>query len=192
LLKGKGVLESGSVGILRLKNLAALESGSNMSETFNVIQLSNVISQVTAPAFLLSAVASTVSILITRLNRIADRYHAISGLPLGDPAAGRGNAELADLSVRAHFMYRAIFWAVGSGICTCLLVIIMFTSALLRFQHEVGAAILFILAMGLFTTALIYLAREVHLSHIGSFSRWGSGAAVARRSSPPRRGVSDV
>jgi len=31
-----------------------------MTETFNVVQLSTVISQVTAPAFLLSAVASTV------------------------------------------------------------------------------------------------------------------------------------
>jgi len=31
-----------------------------MTETFNVVQLSTVISQVTAPAFLLSAAASTV------------------------------------------------------------------------------------------------------------------------------------
>jgi hypothetical protein len=88
-------------------------------------------------------------------------------------------------------MYRAIFWAVGSGICTCLLVIIMFTSALLKFQHEVGAAVLFILAMGLFTTALIYLAREVRLSHRNSFRRRGIGAASARRSSPLRQAVSD-
>lgn len=162
-----------------------------MSETFNVVQLSTVISQVTAPAFLLSAVASTVSILITRLNRVADQYHSISGMSEDDAGAAQRKAELPDLTLRAHFMYRAIFWAVGSGIGTCLLVIIMFTSALLKFQHEVGAAVLFILAMGLFTTALIYLAREVRLSHRNSFSRRGIGAASTRRSSPLRQPVSD-
>jgi hypothetical protein len=143
-----------------------------MTEPFSVVQLSSVISQVTAPAFLLSAVASTVSVLITRLNRIADRYHAIDGSP-GQAAAAPQAAELADLTLRAHLMYRAIYWAVASGICTCLLVIIMFTTALLKFQHEIGAAVLFIVAMGLFTTAMIYLAREVRLSHKGSFSQKG-------------------
>jgi hypothetical protein len=161
-----------------------------MSEPFSVVQLSSVISQVTAPAFLLSAVASTVSVLITRLNRIADRYHAIEGVP-EDAATEHPDAELLDLSARAHLMYRAIYWAVASGICTCLLVIIMFTSALLKFQHEVGAALLFIVAMGLFTTAMIYLAREVRLSHRSSFSKRGGFSkkeknfAYARRTSPP-------
>jgi hypothetical protein len=154
-----------------------------MSETFNVVQLSTVISQVTAPAFLLSAVASTVSVLLTRLNRVADQYHSISSLPEDDSGAAQRKAELPNLTLRAHFMYRAIFWAVGSGICTCMLVIIMFTSALLEFQHERGAAVLFILAMGLFTTALIFLAREVRLSHRDSFSRRGIGAASPARSS---------
>ncbi len=161
----------------------AIESGSNMSDAFSVIQLSTVISQVTAPAFLLSAVASTVSVLITRLNRVADRYHSISDLPEDDSRAAQLKAELPDLTLRAHFMYRAIFWAVGSGICTCMLVIIMFTSALLKFQQEIGAAVLFMIAMGLFTTALIFLAREVRLSHRGSFSHRLIGAAVAGRSS---------
>ncbi len=157
-----------------------------MSETFNVVQLSTVISQVTAPAFLLSAVASTVSVLITRLKRIADQYHSLSDLPEDISGADQLKSELPNLTLRAHFMYRAIFWAVGSGICTCMLVIIMFTSALLKFQHEVGAAVLFVIAMGLFTTALVYLAREVRVGHRDSFSHRGLSAASARRSSSPR------
>lgn len=162
-----------------------------MSETFNVVQLSTVISQVTAPAFLLSAVASTVSVLIIRLNRVVDQYHSIGNLPEDDSGAAHPPSALPNLRLRAHFMYRAIFWAVGSGICTCMLVIIMFTSALLEFQHERGAAVLFIIAMGLFTTALIYLAREVRLSHLDSFSRKGKGAALARRPPPLQHAVSD-
>jgi uncharacterized membrane protein YgcG len=182
------VLKSGAASASSASTIwSAIELGSKMSETFNVVQLSTVISQVTAPAFLLSAVASTVSVLITRLNRVADQYHLISGMSEDDSGAAQRKAELPDLTLRAHFMYRAIFWAVGSGIGTCLLVIIMFASALLKFQHEVGAAVLFILAMGLFTTALIYLAREVRLSHRNSFSRRGIGAASARGSSPLRQ-----
>ena len=66
-----------------------------------------------------------------------------------------------------------------------MLVIIMFTSALLKFQHEVGAAVLFVIAMGLFTTALVYLAREVRVGHRDSFSHRGLSAASAR--AHPRR-----
>jgi hypothetical protein len=73
----------------------------------------------------------------------------------------------------------------------------MFTTALLKFQHEIGAAVLFIIAMGLFTMAMIYLAREVRLSHKGSFSQRGGSSKkdgfstkekhfpFARRPSPP-------
>ncbi|WP_294540198.1 DUF2721 domain-containing protein [uncultured Rhodoblastus sp.] len=162
-----------------------------MSDAFDVVHLSTVISQVTAPAFLLSAVASTVAVLITRLNRVSDAYRSIEALPDEDPAAADSRAELPDLMLRAHFMYRAIFWSVASGICTCMLVIIMFMSALLDFEHQVGAAVLFIIAMALFTASMIYLAREVHLSHMGSFSSRGIGAVFGRRHPPPRRDAGD-
>jgi hypothetical protein len=51
-------------------------------ENPSVAQLSQIISQVTAPAFLLGAVASFTSVLIARMNRIIDRsqaLHAIAG-----------------------------------------------------------------------------------------------------------------
>jgi hypothetical protein len=127
-------------------------------------QISQVISQVTAPAFLLSAVASLLSVLSTRMSRIVDRSRAISGLPEKDPRRPGLEMELPELRMRASFMHRAIFWSVGSGICACFLVIVAFTSALLDISHEHGAALLFIVAMGLFTAALVYLAREVRYS----------------------------
>jgi hypothetical protein len=44
-----------------------------LSDTPSVTQLSQVIGQVTAPAFLLGAVAAFTSVLISRMNRIIDR-----------------------------------------------------------------------------------------------------------------------
>jgi len=131
-------------------------------ELHNAAQLSRVISQVAAPAFLLSAVASLLSVLITRMNRVVDRSRSISALPEAERA--RVENELPDLRRRAEFMHRAIFWCAGSGIATCMLVIIAFTSALFDLEHERGAAVLFIIAMSLFTATLVYLAREVRLS----------------------------
>lgn len=47
-----------------------------LPETPSVTQLSQVIAQVTAPAFLLGAVAAFISVLISRMNRVIDRSQA--------------------------------------------------------------------------------------------------------------------
>ena len=71
---------------------------------------------------------------------------------------------LPQLQLRAHLVNRAIYWAVGSGIVTCLLMIVAFGSAYFGVRHEPGAAILFSLSLGLFTVALISFAREVRVA----------------------------
>jgi hypothetical protein len=48
-----------------------------LPETPSVTQLSQVITQVTARAFLLGAVAAFTSVLIARMNRIIDRSQAL-------------------------------------------------------------------------------------------------------------------
>ena len=51
-------------------------------------QLSQVISQVTAPAFLLGAVAAFISVLISRMNRIIDRSQALNAIAEEDKIRG--------------------------------------------------------------------------------------------------------
>jgi hypothetical protein len=51
-----------------------------LSDTPSVTQLSQVIGQVTAPAFLLGAVAAFTSVLISRMNRIIDRSQALNAI----------------------------------------------------------------------------------------------------------------
>jgi hypothetical protein len=50
-------------------------------------QLSQVIAQVTAPAFLLGAVAAFISVLIARMNRIVDRSQALNAITDDNPPA---------------------------------------------------------------------------------------------------------
>ncbi|MGC1578845.1 MAG: DUF2721 domain-containing protein [Beijerinckiaceae bacterium] len=124
-------------------------------------QISRVISQATAPAFLLGAVAAFISVLITRMNRLADRSNALIAIPDDDPRWAHLKVVLPRLSQRARLMNRAIEFAVISGIFTTGLVILAFLSAFLRFRHEYGAGIMFIMALMSFAAALITLWREV-------------------------------
>ena len=54
-------------------------------EVISLNQLSLVISQAAAPAFLLGAVASFLSVLVSHMSRIIDRMRAINATPDNDP-----------------------------------------------------------------------------------------------------------
>jgi hypothetical protein len=127
-------------------------------------QLSLVISQAAAPAFLLGAVASFLSVLISHMSRIIDRSRAIKAIPDEDATRAHLKATLPQLKTRATLVNRAIYWAAGSGIAACLLMIVGFASAYFGIRHEPGAAILFTLSLGLFSASLIAFALEVRIA----------------------------
>jgi Protein of unknown function (DUF2721) len=127
-------------------------------------QLQLVISQTAAPAFILGAVASFLSVLLSHMGRIIDRARAINDLAEGNPRKSDLKASLPQLQQRARILHRAIYWAIGSGIVTCLLMIAAFASAYFGFRHEPGAAALFMLSLGLFTGSLISFARDVGIA----------------------------
>ncbi len=133
-------------------------------EVITLNQLSLVISQAAAPAFLLGAVASFLSVLVAHMSRIIDRSRAVNATSGDDPNYASLKATLPQLKLRARLVNRAIYWAVASGISTCLLMIAAFGSAYFGIRHEPGAAILFTLSLGLFTLSLISFAREVKVA----------------------------
>jgi len=116
-----------------------------LKDTITVDQLSLVISQAAAPAFLLGAVASFLSVLVTHMSRILDRSRAINDISGDDPKTREFKVQLPELRLRAVLVIRAIYWAVGSGITTCLLMIVAFASAYIGARHEPAAAVLFTL-----------------------------------------------
>jgi uncharacterized membrane protein YgcG len=135
-----------------------------LPEVLTTNQLSLVISQAAAPAFLLGAVASFLSVLVSHMSRIVDRSREINAIPDADTANAHLRATLSVLRIRATLVNRAIYWAVASGITSCLLMIAAFGSAYFGFRHEPGAAILFTLSLALFTFSLISFAREVKIA----------------------------
>ena len=65
-----------------------------ITDTPSVSQLSQVISQAVAPAFILGALAAFISVLIGRLNRVVDRSQALNAIGGDDPARVRLKADL--------------------------------------------------------------------------------------------------
>jgi hypothetical protein len=88
---------------------------------------------------------------------------AIDDIPDGDAKAGL-KAALPDLRLRVALIHRAIYWAVGSGIVTCLLMVVAFGAAYIGARHEPVAGVFFALSLGLFTASLISFAREVRIA----------------------------
>lgn len=135
-----------------------------MVEPSQTEQLSQVIAHATAPSFLLGAVSGFVAVLIGRMNTVLDRIRNINAIGEGDPNRGHLKADLPRLARRAALLNRAILLAVNSAIATTLLVILAFASAMLGVRHEPGAAVIFIIALGLMGSALFMLAREVAIA----------------------------
>ena len=131
--------------------------------TPSVTQLAEIIAQVAAPSFLLGAVAAFIAVLVSRLNRVIDRAYLLNATR-GESSITHFGADIPLLVRRATHLNRAILLSTISAIATSLLVIVAFVSALLRFQHEYGVAMLFIVALGFFTASLIELVREVRIA----------------------------
>jgi len=135
-----------------------------LKEMLTSDQLALVISQAAAPAFLLGAVASFLSVLVSHLARIVDRSRAINAISDSDTKGAHLKKHLPELHFRAGLIIRSIYWAVGSGIAACLLMIIAFMSAYLGARHEPAAALFFTIALLLFTGSLISFARDLRVA----------------------------
>lgn len=118
-----------------------------------------------APIFLLTAVATTLTVFIARLARIVDRGRAL------ERAAASGASQREELLVlerRAHLIYRALQFGVCAAICVSLLMTLAFAGEV--FHVNAGRAVsgLFMGALFAYTAALVCLLREVFLA-LGSF-----------------------
>jgi len=133
-------------------------------DTPTVTQLSQVITQVTAPAFLLGAVASFTSVLIARMNRIIDRSQALNAIGDDDASRAHLRLDIPRLKRRAVLLNKSILFATFAAITTSVLVIVAFVCAYFNIAHEFGVGGLFILALVFFTASLVNLARETRIA----------------------------
>jgi O-antigen ligase len=142
----------------------ATDEDTMITEMPSVTQLTQVITQVTAPSFLLGAVAAFTSVLIARMNRIIDRTQVLNAIGDDESARTHLKSDIPRLKRRAILLNKAILLSTISAITTSVLVIVAFFCAFLNVAHEYGVALLFVLALVFFTGALVNLARETRIA----------------------------
>jgi hypothetical protein len=130
----------------------------------SIDQLARIIGNVAAPAFLLGAVASFISILISRISHIIDRSQYLHSIADDDADKIHLKTDIPRLRRRAALLNRALFCAIVAAILTALIIIVAFVSAFYRVAHEYGVAFLFIAALVTFCISLINLARETRIA----------------------------
>ena len=133
-----------------------------MSAVGNIEDVAQLIQLAVAPIFLLTAVATTLMVLTSRLGRIVDRGRWLETQATDKNKHHRD--ELYLLERRAHLIYRALWLGVCAGICVCLLMTFAFAGALFQFNAARLAAWLFIGALVAYTGGLMCLLREVFLA----------------------------
>jgi hypothetical protein len=131
----------------------------------DIDHLSEAISHATSPAFMLGAVAAFLSILIARLERIADKNKALRS---SDANVDSSDELAAAFQRRMELLSRAIYLAVLSALATSGLLILAFLAGLLGIGHGQIVAMMFVLALMLLMGALVHLAREirVYMAHM--------------------------
>lgn len=132
-----------------------------------VTTIAHAIQLAVAPVFLLTGVASILSVLTNRLSRIIDRTRFLKGklLPI-DETHTAIQVELKSLKQRARLIHLAI------GLCTtCLLLIcsvvaVLFLGSFSTLNMAVVIASLFVAAMLCLIAALLNFIGEIYLATV--------------------------
>lgn len=130
----------------------------------SIDQLSQVISHVIAPAFMLGAVTSFVSIVTNRIDVVLGRMRTLNAIPPDDPNRAHLKEDIQRLSRRLVLLRRCLMLTLTSGVVTMLLMIASFALAILGIQHVWSVAILFTIALILFCAAMVILGRDGMIS----------------------------
>ncbi|HEY2753266.1 DUF2721 domain-containing protein [Phenylobacterium sp.] len=118
---------------------------------------SDVIEQSVAPAFLLGAVASFLSVLNLRYNRIIDQRNLISASEPDQVLQMKRKI----LTRRARFLNRATILALISAALAATLIVASFCYALLEITEQRGLPALFTISLVFLGVAFIDFSREV-------------------------------
>ena len=126
-------------------------------------QISHAMSEATAPAFVLGAVAAFISVLLGRVTIILDRVRSLNEIADNDTARARLKSDIPRLRQRIKLLTSATHLALVSGMCTALLLVLGFVAVLFRLEHEYGAGAIFAVAVALLGASLYRFAQEVRI-----------------------------
>jgi hypothetical protein len=154
-----------------------------------ITAIAHVIQLAIAPVFLISGVATLLSVLTNRLGRVVDRARVVEAELKPDDTAQQNEIceELARLSTRARLINSAITFCTICALLTCITIATLFTGTFLSVNLSRLITVLFIAAMLSLFLALLSFLREVISStrplRIAWWRRVGGGTSTA---GPPR------
>ncbi len=137
-----------------------------MQALYDITNVAHVIQLAVAPVFLLTGVAAILSVLVSRLGRVVDRFRTLDATlsRVEGRALNAARAEMAALGRRA----RLIHWAIG--LCTtcalliCVVIATLFVGSVSGVDLPGTIATLFITAMLLLVAGLLCFLREIALA----------------------------
>jgi len=128
-----------------------------------ISDIGHVIQLAIAPVFLLTGVATKLTVLTNRLARIIDRTRVLE-----DRLKVSANAEYSDelelLYRRSHLVNFAIASSTACGLLVCVVIAMLFAGDTTGIVLDQYIAACFVLAMLGLTSSFVYFLREIFLS----------------------------
>ncbi|MBQ0797252.1 DUF2721 domain-containing protein [Zhongshania sp.] len=137
-----------------------------MAVDIEVVTITHAIQQAVAPVFLLAGIGGILNVLTNRLARIIDRsrnlHHRLESV--SDARGATIRDELGMLTRRARVVHRAIGFSTASALLVCMVIALLFISAVIGWNSSLVVASLFVFAMCFLIAALTGFLREIQLA----------------------------
>ena len=128
-----------------------------------ISDIGHVIQLAIAPVFLLTGVATKLTVLTNRLARIIDRTRVLEDRLKVSPNA-EFSSELELLYQRSHLINFAIASSTACGLLVCVVIAMLFAGDTTGIVLDQYIAACFVLAMLGLTSSFVYFLREIFLS----------------------------
>jgi hypothetical protein len=135
--------------------------------SIQISEIGHVIQLAIAPVFLVTGVATKLTVLTNRLSRIIDRTRVLEERLEERPEAGpdqRYLDELDILYVRGHLINTAITLSTACGLLICLVIAMLFLGESTSLQLDRIVAGCFVLAMFALIGSFVFLLREIFIA----------------------------
>ncbi|MEP3050324.1 MAG: DUF2721 domain-containing protein [Erythrobacter sp.] len=147
--------------------LASTDIAADLIErTSSTARVQEILSLSLAPAFLLAGIGATMNVMMGRLIWIAGRIERLE-TRLADDRSEKEQRELVRLRRRRRLAQHAIKFSTAAALSICVVIAVLFVSALIQTQIGVVIAICWIAAMVFLITGLVLFLTETMVAAAG-------------------------
>lgn len=148
-----------------------------------ISDIGHVIQLAIAPVFLLTGVATKLTVLTNRLARIIDRTRVLEDRLKVSPNA-EFSSELELLYQRSHLINFAIASSTGCGLLVCMVIAMLFFGDTTNVPLDTYIAAAFVFAMLGLILSFVYFLREIFIS--SRFMRMQHQQIMLQQPPPPQ------